>query len=476
MKHLYSLFIMTFILVACEKDKANLSSENMLIDLKINNVEIKIEHESNEIFLTWDENLDMTNVIVSVKVSEKSTVKQNLSEPIDLNYFSQLEISAENGDVRIYSISSSFKPKFRSFKLYGNEATIEDDKIKIGVYKSSDISELLPQIIIPEGTTIEPNIEKPLDFSSPINFTLTNKFNESNTYTTELYIIPSLKSLYLEIDNNLYVGEIIENKAIFNIPFDLINKALTKDYLKLTYELNDNFQIEQNYSFNEIVKSFNINLIDPIGNEEVVQAVIKNTDNFLYSFTYSDQIISGNYDYHQLYYRDYPSGISHKDYYIIQVWANRDITNIIPDYSISENASIDADLSIGSDFTNDRVFTITSESGLSRTYVIRFIKRYSMIANDWNRSNRTGYLWTLGNFFIHYRSYAKVSHAWLVDPTNNSLIDLDISGNNYTSENEEVYVIFRTVTPVVHDQYYSLKLKLEDGVEFVTNSEIVWPK
>src|SRR5690554_201501 len=86
MKHLYSLFIMTFILVACEKDKANLSSENMLIDLKINNVEIKIEHESNEIFLTWDENLDMTNVIVSVKVSEKSTVKQNLSEPIDLNY------------------------------------------------------------------------------------------------------------------------------------------------------------------------------------------------------------------------------------------------------------------------------------------------------------------------------------------------------------------------------------------------------
>jgi hypothetical protein len=260
------------------------------------------------------------------------------------------------------------------------------------------------------------------------------------------------------------------------MPFDLINKALTKDYLKLTYELNDNFQIEQNYSFNEIVKSFNINLIDPIGNEEVVQAVIKNTDNFLYSFTYSDQIISGNYDYHQLYYRDYPSGISHKDYYIIQVWANRDITNIIPDYSISENASIDADLSIGSDFTNDRVFTITSESGLSRTYVIRFIKRYSMIANDWNRSNRTGYLWTLGNFFIHYRSYAKVSHAWLVDPTNNSLIDLDISGNNYTSENEEVYVIFRTVTPVVHDQYYSLKLKLEDGVEFVTNSEIVWPK
>src|SRR5690554_5536889 len=95
-----------------------------------------------------------------------------------LNYFSQLEISAENGDVRIYSINSSFKPKFRSFKLYGNEATIEDDKIKIGVYKSSDISELLPQIIIPEGTTIEPNIEKPLDFSSPINFTLTNKFNE----------------------------------------------------------------------------------------------------------------------------------------------------------------------------------------------------------------------------------------------------------------------------------------------------------
>jgi len=97
------------------------------------------------------------------------------------------------------------------FIINNDTATITDNKIKLYIPDTSDISNLSPIIEISEGASILPNIGDTLDFTNPVIYTVTAE--DSTTKTTYTVTI-SYQISELEAAQNDYNNSYIGTKAI----------------------------------------------------------------------------------------------------------------------------------------------------------------------------------------------------------------------------------------------------------------------
>ncbi|WP_258098249.1 DUF5018 domain-containing protein [Marinoscillum pacificum] len=470
-KRFYPVFLLYFaLLFSCQEE---LSSDNTILAFIIDDVETIIDHDLNTITLILDVDLDISNLLVNVELPPGASMDPDLRDPIDFNDPLAIQVTAENGAIRVYSVVLDYLPEILSFKVHGKEASIKGDSIIFDVYKSTDLSNLSVEVSLPNGSIMHPSASQPINFSEEVQFIITNKTGNSRVYTAQPELVPGIVSISLIAGDNVIQGEINHetDSIAIDASYEELSILLKDQNLIIEPDISTNFQLSQNLTFDKIPNSLILNLIDPISNIEAYHLNTRNSDNYIISVNYEDQLWSYSSLQNFVTHPDDLIGLPDENFHLVYVWANRDITNINPEFSLSEKSQPDVDIYSHMNYEEDKEITVTSESGNSRKYIVRFVKRNIILTNDHseiviNGHNNAQSFWTI------YRCYDKINKAWLIDSTDNSTIELEIiANNNYISENDQTYITFSALTSVVPGRIYVLKVELDNDDIFITRQK-----
>lgn len=101
-----------------------------------------------------------------------------------------------------------------SFSINGNVAVINEETKDIVVYLpiGTDVTALIPSIVVSMDATVTPNIKEPIDFSSPIDLTVVSKDGtKSNNYKVTIRNqenrIEKLEVIYNEVTYNAIIND-----------------------------------------------------------------------------------------------------------------------------------------------------------------------------------------------------------------------------------------------------------------------------
>lgn len=149
----------------------------------------EIDHTNNTITVEiGSQDGDITNLTPNFVIPEgtsvdvASGVSRNFTNPVVYTILSNDGYSAAEYTVMVNQIQA---PGITSFKIGEAEGIIdnEENTIYISLPPGTDVSDISPEIEIPEGQSITPASGESRDFSDPVEYTVTNTEDISETYT-----------------------------------------------------------------------------------------------------------------------------------------------------------------------------------------------------------------------------------------------------------------------------------------------------
>ena len=282
--------------------------------------------------------------------------------------------------VSLVACSKSKDTPFRS----GNSITLFQLQIEGGVQLGTinnssniiafdlvdaDLSSLRPTITISEGATISPAPTAPQNFNQEVKYTVTAENGDQNSYTVVVNNkISSPENLItqfeLPINGENIAGEIDQTNN--TITFDLVGADL--DSLTPLVEISENATVSPSNS------SLNFN-------EEVTFTVTaENGDTRAYTIMVNNRELSTDSDI-----LSFIVGINGED---IEARIDNDlkeiafetgsfnISRLVPEITVSENATISPSSGEPVDFTKPITYTVTAENGSMREYTIVINEAY----------------------------------------------------------------------------------------------------
>lgn len=148
-----------------------------------------IDHDDNTITVSiGSEDGDITNLAPNFVIPEgtsvdiASGVSRDFSRPVVYTIQSNDGFTAKEYTVTVNQIEG---PKVNSFVIEETEGVIdnEENTIYLALPAGTDVSSLTPEILIPEGQSISPASGEEVDFTEPVEYTVTNTENITKTYT-----------------------------------------------------------------------------------------------------------------------------------------------------------------------------------------------------------------------------------------------------------------------------------------------------
>ena len=276
------------------------SGENLitLFQLNVNNEVLNGELNQENNTITFDlVGADLSSLTPIIEISRQAIITPNtgISQNFNENIF--YTVTAENGDERVYEVIVNNRPfntgnNILSFVVGINgesiEARLDQDSKEISFETGSfDISRLIPDIAISENATISPASGEPIDFTSPVTYTVTAENGDVVQYTVainqafnlnaftlvgprfgaqllfvraEMYINldfldPSIPGSRLYLDDGVNTFDLpitklesFENQRIitYQVTTKIPDNTITSENYKIVYESSD-VSIESNF-------------------------------------------------------------------------------------------------------------------------------------------------------------------------------------------------------------------------------------
>jgi len=208
-------FIFGILLLAnCSSDDGpSLSSENKItsftIDYNNQNYAGSINHQSKVVTLKTIGLEQINSIVPKIKISEKATIYPDPDIAQNFNESVEYIITAENEENAIYTVNIINKPfsvkkDILSFNLNVNgeifQGDIDQDQKKIEVFTFKDVTSLSPEIVISDFATISPLPSEKIDFTNPVEYTVTAEDGSTKVYTiivNKIEINSTIKSCYI---------------------------------------------------------------------------------------------------------------------------------------------------------------------------------------------------------------------------------------------------------------------------------------
>ena len=181
MKEKYILFI-ALVIISCSRDdsqeeKRILSDANYISTFQLQlNGELQLGEidQDNQTITFNTAGADLINLIPTIKISDKASIKPDPQTPQDFSTNIAYTIYAENGEAKIYRIIINNRPlnienKILSFSVEAdgeNLITVIDEVNKIISINAANvnISNLTPNITVSERATLSPNTNAAQNF------------------------------------------------------------------------------------------------------------------------------------------------------------------------------------------------------------------------------------------------------------------------------------------------------------------------
>ena len=185
-----SLIIMTILMAlsSCQKK----SSEKEILSFKFVSPNIEASIDDKNIVAIMPFGTDVTNLVPVISVSDKATVNPASGMPQDFTQPVSYTVTAEDGSQAVYSAivivkAKSSEKRILSFRFASLhlDATIDEStkEIKATVPMGTNVSALVPTIIVSSGANIDPASGLATDFTQPVTYTVTAEDGSQAIYT-----------------------------------------------------------------------------------------------------------------------------------------------------------------------------------------------------------------------------------------------------------------------------------------------------
>lgn len=196
------LLSLVWAMFSCED---TMDSSEFILDAPLNinsftisNIEGEIDHEAGRITFSLPYNSDVTALIPVAELPQGATINPALEVPT--NFSSNVEYTVINGNrFKKYKVIVNVLPPILSFSINGISAHISNSNkaITLTLPAGTDVSALQPEIELSTGVSISPSSGSTVDFTEPVDFTVSIG-NHSAVYTATVIIEGgALKIAYL---------------------------------------------------------------------------------------------------------------------------------------------------------------------------------------------------------------------------------------------------------------------------------------
>ncbi|HDZ06098.1 hypothetical protein LCGC14_0129340 [marine sediment metagenome] len=391
-----------------------------------------------------------------------------------------LTLSSCSKDEEKPEVIKSEAKEITSFEIQGVTTEIEGDIIKIYAPASLDFYSWKPTINISEKASISPEINVKVDFANPILFRVYAEDGSFKLYTTELILLEGLQEIILKLRTkddeqtavDRYLGKIDElnNKIQIDYSGDTVERWESWDLLPyLAIETtNDLETLPANNHFIDLsIKDHQLTIP---GLDKIYELSIQSSDNFIkgINLPLRKEFISTNFAKNA--FPEFIIGLEEDDI-LFYTLKNQDLTNITPDYlRISDYASITPDPSLPQDFSEDVVYTLTSESGISKTRKVRVVEKNILISNATNGAFSLSYN---TNFFRYYIATSPIVDVELVNVETGEILGSEI-GQNYETEDGRFYLQMNADEMPESKTSFFYRVTLEEGVTIDTHGGVIF--
>jgi len=209
MKKILFMLMAVLALTACSDDNVsdlNLTGSCSITELALDNYDGSIDKTTRTITVRVPETYDISHMSVA-KLSLSDGAKSNVNVNDKLNMSAPQTVHVTNGDVFLdWTIKAHRdEAKITSFKINDTYVgTINEGGKTIIVYvpASLDIKSLTPTINYSENATISPASGVATDFTTPVNYTVSNN-TANSTYTVIVKQIDKPQALYVGLEQSM---------------------------------------------------------------------------------------------------------------------------------------------------------------------------------------------------------------------------------------------------------------------------------
>lgn len=191
----------------------------------INGKYATIDHTNATISMTMDAGADLTALTPEIRLPDGTTVSPASGTTQNFSVGSVIyKTSASNGGNREYTVTIAAygDPKFLTFSIAGNAGIIDNVARTVTVNIGSqdgDLSDLVPEFTIADGTTINIASGISRDFTNPVKYSITsNDGYSAREYTVIVNQIQAPKITSFKINETNGVINESEGKIIVDMP------------------------------------------------------------------------------------------------------------------------------------------------------------------------------------------------------------------------------------------------------------------
>lgn len=201
-KHIKSaqFFLLTFFLlffcISCSDsdNEESLSSEKQIIQFKISSVSGIIDEQQKSISVTLPYGTNVTELVPEFVLSEKATanpasgVVQDFTNPVKYIVTAE-DKSKVTYEVRVI-LEELDKTNFLDFSIEGIKADIDHIRgiVSFSLPALTDITNIAPDFIVAEGSSVSPALGEPQDFTNPVVYTVTDADGKEKKYKITIVV------------------------------------------------------------------------------------------------------------------------------------------------------------------------------------------------------------------------------------------------------------------------------------------------
>jgi hypothetical protein len=382
----------------------------------------------------------------------------------------------------------SHEKQLLTFKIDGTDATIDAaaHTVSITTKAGYDLTKAVPVITVSGKASVSPASGVTVDLSKPVTYTVTAEDKTTQTYTvtaknaigTENRILTFTAhpirgggQLTGEIDD---VNHIVTVKCDFSY-YDLQNIEATVTVspgATVSPRLFDtiDLRITQYYRVraeNGAIQEYTIKAVNT--DNKIVRSSISLHDIFDGLFR---SAIPGQQQQKDQYYEEDIAGFEDFNFLVFYAAEGEDVSALtLPRIDLPQGATISPAPDVPQDFNKDVKYTVTSQTGASRVYTFRVVKRRILLPNE-HAKYIGGSTMTGNSAFIYYYSGGPIQAAIFVNDETKE----EVASTFYDYSHHDwgyYYHGFIFADGALKKGNYTLKVKLYDGSYFVTRSRYV---
>ena len=161
---------------------------------------------------------DITNLTPNFVIAEgtsvdvPSGVSRNFSNPAVYTVLSNDGFTAKEYTVTVNQVQG---PVINSFVINETSGVIDNDNNTVFILMpvGTDVSNLEPQIVVPEGQTVDPMSGETQDFTEVVNYTVTNTENLTRTYEVTVEVQTVIPTFYAFLGEQESIDALVDDDA-----------------------------------------------------------------------------------------------------------------------------------------------------------------------------------------------------------------------------------------------------------------------